>query len=135
MSPFIIGIFVVLHGLVHLLYVGQSARLFELQPGLVWPDGAWTFSRLLGDEATRSLANILNALVAIGFVAGGIAILASQTWWRPLVVGSAAFSAVIFILFWNGQLQRLDQQGAIGLLINVAIVVAVLILRWPNFAF
>jgi hypothetical protein len=47
-TRFRLGIFLVLHGLVHLLYFGQSARYFELKPGMTWPDGAWAFSRLLG---------------------------------------------------------------------------------------
>jgi hypothetical protein len=132
---FIIGAFIVLHGLVHLLYFGQSWRLFELQPGMTWPDGSWTFSKLVGDEATRLLASICCVLAAIGFVAGGLGILVRQAWWRPLVVGSAAFSAVIFILFWDGGMQKLDDKGGIGLLINIAILVALLMLRWPSFGF
>jgi hypothetical protein len=135
MLRFIFGVFFVLHGLVHLLYFGQSARLFELRPGMVWPDGAWTFSKLLGDEATRILASIACVLAAIGFAAGGIGLLVSQTWWRPVVVASAAFSAIIFILFWDGKMQKLDDKGGIGLLINLAILVAVLVLRWPHLGF
>ena len=133
MLTVITGIFIVLHGLVHLLYFGQSARYFELQPGMIWPDGSWAFSRLLGDEAGRNLASILLILVAIGFVAGGIGIFVRQAWWRPVVIGSAAFSALIFILFWDGIAQSLDDKGGVGLMINVAILVAVLILRWPDF--
>ena len=34
------AVFLILHGLVHLLYLGQSAGTFELQPGLNWPDGS-----------------------------------------------------------------------------------------------
>jgi len=124
-----------LHGLVHLLYFGQSWRLFELQPGLVWPEGSWAFSKLLGDETTRLLASISCVLAAIGFVVGGTGILLMQPWWRPVVVGSAAFSAIIFILFWDGKMQKLHDKGGIGLLINIAILVAVLILQWPNFEF
>jgi CHASE2 domain-containing sensor protein len=100
-----------------------------------WPEGSWAFSKLLGDEATRLLASICCILAAIGFVAGGTAILVRQAWWRPVVVGAAAFSAVIVILFWDGKMQKLDDQGGIGLLINIAILVAVLILRWPDFEF
>jgi len=37
MLTIILGIFCILHGLVHLLYAGQSRRLFELRPGMVWP--------------------------------------------------------------------------------------------------
>jgi hypothetical protein len=132
---FIIGGFIVLHGLVHLLYFGQSWRLFELQPGMVWPEGSLAFTKLLGDEATRLLASISLVLAAIIFAAGGIGILVRQAWWRPAVVGAAAFSAVIFILFWDGKMQRLDNQGGVGLLINLAILIAVLILRWPDFEF
>ncbi len=130
-----VGVFMVLHGLVHLLYFGQARRLFEVQPGLVWPDGSWAFSKLLGDETARWLASIACVVAAIGFVAGGIGIFVGQAWWRPLVVGSAAFSAAIFVLFWDGGLQRLDAKGAIAILINLAILVAVLLFRWPDFGF
>ena len=61
--------------------------------------------------------------------------LVMQAWWRPVVVGAAAFSAVVFILFWDGKLRKLDDKGGIGLLINVAILVAVLIWRWPELGF
>jgi hypothetical protein len=132
MFRIIFGVFIVLHGLVHLLYFGQSARYFELQPEMIWPDGSWAFSRLLGDEATRILASISYVLAAIGFVAGGIGILVRQAWWRPVVVGSAAFSAVIIVLFWDGVAQMLDDKGGIGLLINLAILAALLVLRWPH---
>jgi len=135
MLRFIFGAFIVLHGLVHLLYFGQSRRLFELRPGMVWPDGSWAFSKLLGDEATRWLANISYVLAAIGFAAGGLGILVGQAWWRPVVVISAAFSAVIVLLFWDGKMRKLDDQGLIALLINVAILVAVLILHWPDLGF
>jgi hypothetical protein len=135
MVRIIVGIFIVLHGLVHLLYFGQSQRLFELQPGLVWPDGSWAFSKLLGDETTRLLASASCVLAAIGFVAGGAGILARQSWWRLPVVSSAAFFTVMLILLWDGQMQRLSDKGAFGVLIDVTILVVVLILRWPDFGF
>ena len=135
MVRFVIGVFIVLHGLVHLLYFGQSRRFFELQSGMVWPDGAWAFSRLLGEGATRWLAGISCVLAAIGFVAGGAGILLGQAWWRPLTVASAVFSTAIFVLFWDGTMRRLDNQGAIAILINLAILVAVLVLGWPDFGF
>jgi hypothetical protein len=135
MLKFIVGVFMVLHGLVHLLYLGQSARYFELQPGMLWPDGSWAFSKLLGDDTVRLLANILLVLAAIGFVAGGAGVFVERAWWRPVVVGTAAFSAVVFVLFWDGGLQHLHDKGGIGILINLAILVAVLVLQWPHFEF
>jgi hypothetical protein len=132
---FIFGVFIVLHGLVHLLYFGHSQRLFELRPEMVWPDGSWAFSNLLGDEATRTLASIAYASAAIGFVAGGLGVLVSQAWWRPVIVASAAFSVVVIILFWDGKVQMLADKGGLGLLINLAILVALLVLQWPQLGF
>jgi hypothetical protein len=135
MVTFLVGLFVVLHGLVHLLYFGQSWRYFELQPGMVWPDGSWAFSKILGAKATRVTAGLACLLAAAGFVAAGLAIFLGQAWWRPLVVASAAFSALLYLLFWDGQLRKIADKGGIALLIDLAILVAVLGLRWPAFEF
>lgn len=131
MIRIIAGIFLVLHGLVHLLYFGQSARFFELQPGMIWPAGSWAFSKRLGDNATRKMASLLCVLAALGFVIGAVGLLASQSWWRAAVVAPAVLSAALYILFWNGQLQHLDHQGGIGVLLDAAILIAVLVFRWP----
>ena len=128
---YLFGIIIVLHGLVHLLYFGQSKKYFELKPRMLWPAGSWVFSRLLGNEAARNLASISLILAAMGLIFGGIGILASQAWWRPVVVAAAAFSSIVYLVFWNGSMQNLDTQGAIGILINAAILVAVLVFRWP----
>ncbi len=135
MIKYLLGAFLVLHGAVHLLYFGQSWRLFQLQPGLVWPDGSWAFSGLVGDNPTRVLTSVLLVVVALGLIVGGVAVLFAQGWWRPLVVGVLALSSVLYLAMWNGKLQGLANQGAIGLLINLAILLAVLGFRWPKLAF
>ena len=135
MLSILFGIFFVLHGLVHMLYFGQSARYFELQPGMAWPDGSWAFSRLLGDVATRNLAGILLVLAAIGFVVGGVGIFAKQAWWRPIIIAVAIFSSAIYLLFWDAGWSHLDNKGGVGILINLAILAALLIFQWPKFEF
>jgi hypothetical protein len=132
---FVIGIFLVLHGLVHLLYVAHSRRLLELGPEMDWPDRSWAFSKLLGDITTRLLASITYVFATLGFVAGGLGLFAGQAWWRPTIVTSAAFSGAFVLLFWDGKMQRLTDQGAIAVLINGAILIAVLVLGWPSFGF
>lgn len=127
----VLGIFFILHGLVHLLYAGQSLRLFELRPGMIWPDGSWLFSKLVGDGATRIMAGILLGLGALVLIAGGLGLILSGSWWRPVVVGASGFSALLFMLLWNGRFKVLDEQGAVGLLIDLLILVMVLILKWP----
>ncbi len=134
MLKFAIVLVVILHGMVHLMYFCQSQRIFELKTGMVWPDGSWAFRRLLGDSPTRSLASLSCLLAGILFVGGGLALLLGQTWWRPLIVGAAGVSVALYILFWDGKLQKLDAQGVIGLLISAAILASLLILRWPSSA-
>ena len=129
------GIFIVLHGLVHLLYFGQSARYFELQPGMLWPDGSWALSRLLGEVGNRNIASVLLVLAAAIFVAGGIGVFAKQVWWRPAIVVAAVFSSLIYLLFWDGGLSHLDNKGGIGILINLAILAALFLFRWPKLEF
>lgn len=135
MLSILFAIFFVLHGLVHLLYFGQSARYFKLQAGMIWPDGSWAFSRLLGDVENRSLASVLLVLAAIVFVAGGIGIIARQAWWRLLILVASVFSSIIYLLFWDGGWDHLDNKGGVGIFINLVILAALLVFRWPAFDF
>lgn len=130
MVRILFGIFMILHGLVHLLYFGQSTRRFELQPGMVWPDGSWVLSRFMGTDAVRNLGGILLILAAIGLVAGGIGILLGQGWWRNVTIGSAVFSAVTFLLLWDGVAKALPDKGGVAILINLAILLALLVFKW-----
>ena len=133
MIRILFGVFIVLHGLVHLLYLGQSARFFELQPGMVWPDGAWAFSKLLGNANTRMLANILLALAALVFIVGGVAVLARQDWWRMVIISAAIFSVAIYFLLWNGRFESLANNGWVGIFINLVILTTMLLFQWPKF--
>lgn len=132
MLRFFIGLFIVLHGLVHLWYVTLSQRLVEFQPEMGWSGRSWIFTNFLGDATTRTLASVLYVLATIAFVAGGVGIFARADWWRPMVVGSAIFSSAIILLFWDGSMQQLVEKGLIGLLINVGILVALLVFQWPS---
>jgi len=126
-----VSVFLALHGLIHLLYFAQSARIFELKPGMTWPAGSWALSRVLGDNATRTLASTFCVLVAAGFLMGAVGLLSSQSWWQRPVVASSGVSAVLFILCWNGQLQNIDGQGAVGLFLDALLLISILIFRWP----
>ena len=134
MIGILLGVFFVLHGLVHLLYTGQSWRIFELQPGMNWPDGALAF-RFLGDETTRNMAGIFLVLAAVGFVAGGAGIIFKLAWWRAGVVGVAVFSTIVYLLLWDGGWHSLDDKGLVGILINLAILATLLVFQWPRFDF
>jgi hypothetical protein len=131
MLTVLLGVSLVLHGLVHLLYAGQSLRFLELRSGLVWPDGSWAFSRLLGDETARLLASVPLGLIALGFIASGLVLLLSPDWWRPLTVSVTLLSTAVFVLHWDATSRALSDQGGVAILINLAILAAVLVVRWP----
>jgi hypothetical protein len=99
-----------------------------------WTRASWLFTPLLGDVATRWLASVLLVLVTIAFGVGTVGLLAQQAWWPPLVVASAACSTVAILLLWNGSMQMVVQKGLVGPKINMAILVALLVFRWPQVA-
>lgn len=129
MIAILLGVFIVLHGLVHLLYFGQSARFFTLQSGMIWPDNSWVFSKFLSPAVIRNLASIMLILAALGFIAGGTGMFLKQGWWQPMVVSACFLSFLIYMLFWDGNLEHLDNKGGVGILINLGILAGLILLR------
>jgi hypothetical protein len=125
------GIFLILHGLVHLLYMGQSIRLFELQPGMVWPDGSAVLARTIGDEPVRVIAAVLLITAAVGFALGGTGLIFRQEWWRPIILGISVLSSVIYLLLWDGRMKSLNDKGFVGIAINLAILLLILAFHLP----
>lgn len=126
------GIFVILHGLVHIWYVVLSQNLVEFKPDMGWTGESWLFTNLLGGPITRLAASICYALAAILFVISGIALISQAHWWRSVIITSAVFSAIVILLFWDGNSQLLIQKGILGLLINIGILFLVLVLKLPG---
>jgi hypothetical protein len=116
-----IGIFIILHGLVHLFYFAHSKRIFELRPGMEWPDNSLALSKFMGIKTIRDFTSLICSLVAVAFVISGIAYLAKAAWAINLAIISVFFSSLLFILLWDGRFKKLDNQGAIAILINISI--------------
>ena len=118
----------------NILELGREMRLTYLPPLMVYvAAGVSGLTAIVGTFFVKDYLGLsAEFLAALGFWAGGIAILSGQSWWQTMVAGSAAFSAAIFVLLWDGDLQKLHDKGAIAILLNLAILVAVLILHWPD---
>jgi hypothetical protein len=123
------------HGLVHLLYLGQSARIFELQPGMTWPDHSWVLAGLASPESIRPLASGACVAAAVGFVAGGLGLLAGRGWWQEVIAGSVVFATVAWVVFWDATTENLAGQGAIAIVINAAILLVILALPGTDLLF
>ena len=117
------GIFLILHGAVHILYVGQSARKFELQPEMTWPDESWVFSRFMPIYRVRILTNFLLIIAAIGFLVSAIALFADLNWFQFVLTITALYSSLVYLLNWDAKFKGMDHQGFVGILINIAVVV------------
>ncbi|MEK6481894.1 hypothetical protein WJR50_30405 [Catalinimonas sp. 4WD22] len=119
------AIFIILHGLVHLLYFGQSQRYFELKPGLQWPDRSWFLSRIQSEKMNRLQAGVFCIIGAIVLVISGFSLWWGKVWWTNITIIGLLFSSFIFLLFWNGKLKNLAEQGAYALLINLVILIVI----------
>lgn len=125
MARILIGVFLILHGLVHLLYFAISQKMVTLDhpvPG--WPERSLVLTNLLNETTTRLIASGLYLVATVLFVISGISILLRADWWNPFVVGAAVFSSVVVFLFWDGKFQQLPDKGFVGVLINLVILVA-----------
>ncbi len=121
------GVFLLLHGLVHGLYAGHSFGVFELQPGLRWPEESWLLRTFFSRRSIRYLGGILLGLVGMGFLGSGAGFLLSAGWWRGLLFLSTAISSGIYVLFWNGHFSQLPDQGLIALGINGGILLLLIV--------
>lgn len=118
----ILGIFLILHGIVFYLYVGQSARLYELKPGLTWPDDALLIPKILNRRTVRKMGVIFCVIGGTGFIISGVAALFGVEWWQICTIVICIFTSIVIILLWNGSLQKLSEQGLVGLIINLLIL-------------
>ena len=127
MFRILLGIFFILHGLVHLWYFTLSQRLVPFEPEMGWTGRSWLLTGILGDNMARTIASVLFVLATLGFVAGGAGYLADLGWWRTALIVSAVLSAVTTLAFWDGSAQYIVQKGLLGLLIDIGILLWLLV--------
>jgi hypothetical protein len=132
MLQFLYGIFIILHGLVHLWYVTLAQRWVPFEPDMGWTGNSWLLTNLIGDSTTRLLATVLYSLATIVFVIGGIGVFANTNWWPTMVGAGAIASSIGILLFWDGSFGLLVQKGLLGLMLNLAVLVALFIFNWPT---
>lgn len=111
MLIFLVGTFLILHGLGHLLYAAHSQRIIEMAPGLTWPDGSWVFSKLLSEDAARMVAGVGLLIITLGYVIAGICIYFKSGLWKPITIITSILSSLLFLFFWDGEFTRLPDKG------------------------
>jgi hypothetical protein len=91
MIRFLLGAFIVAHGLVTALIWASPSRADA-------PFRA-THSWLLGDA--RPVGVVLAVAAAVGFALTGIGVMTQQVWWAVTGMGAGAVALFLMILFFN----------------------------------
>lgn len=110
----VVGVLLVAHGLVHLLWFAPNT------------DSSWPFTldaRWIPEAARRPVAVVLVGLTIVTF-----ALLALAIWgvpvlgplWPGLAVAAATSSLLMLVVFWNAQL-------IVGVVIDVALLVVAVV--------
>jgi hypothetical protein len=123
MTRILIGVFLILHGLVHSgLAAAPIPKDPSSRPGSFFthPSRSWVLRRLhVSPGGVRAIGWLLVVMTTLGFVSAGLAalgvpLLAGAI--APLVVCSAMLSLVLLTVFWHSWL-------TLGVLIDLAILV------------
>ena len=96
-------------------------------PGRIkeWNGTSWILGSSVKGERLKKLMLILHVVAGIGTVDCAVAIAIAPLisgLWTPLAIVGASVGIVGFILFWDGQAKYLVQEGLIGALISLAIL-------------
>lgn len=126
----LIGIFVLLHGLVHMWYVTLTQGWVEFQANMGWTGKSWLLSNFLGDNIIRIVGTIFYGLSTIFFLVAGIGLLAKQDWPRSWMIAASVISSITIVVFWDGNSGMPVEKGLLGLLINLGILLAIFIFGW-----
>jgi hypothetical protein len=96
----VVGILLIAHGLVHLLYVAPVAR----DPGYPFSlDRSWLLpAALRRPVAVALLAAVVAAFLAAALAWWGVPGLAGA--WSPITIVAASLSLVLLIAFWDARL-------------------------------
>ena len=118
MLRIVAGLFLIAHGLVHLLYFApppEDDPRYPFVPGDRW------FARALGLQTgtAKAVAGTIAVICAIAFAVSGIALLANAAVWEPAAVIGSGISVVLFALFFHRWL-------VFGIAIDLAIIASVL---------
>ncbi len=124
---YLIAVVVVGHGFIYVNF--SLGRLPDALKG--WRGNSWLLGNVVTGERLKTLAFTLHAVAGIGILAAGIAVAFAPTvprLWRPLAIVGSALAILAFAAFWDGQSQRLVQQGVIGTVLSLLLLLSAIAL-------
>jgi hypothetical protein len=132
MLVWIYALFIFGHGITHMVYTSLAMGwLPELKNQSTWSGASWLMTGSLGLPATRILGAIFFTAITALFAITAGAIAFKQPWATTWLLWTAVASSLGFILFWDGSLEGLVSKGLIGLAINIGLLIALLVFKFP----
>lgn len=122
MSSIIKGTFVLFHGLVHIWFFFLAARLVEFKTEMGWTGKSWLLSAIGSELFIQKIAILLYLASTVLFILSAFGIWFQSAWQEKLLIISAIVSSFTILLFFDGSFSFIIQKGAIGLIINVIII-------------
>jgi hypothetical protein len=130
-TQYLAALLVFCHGLV---YIGVGAMLPAPVTG--WNGHSWLLGYSITTSQLTKLSIGLYLLAGITTLACAVSIglpWVFPGWWRPLAIAGAAVGIVAFAVFWDGQTRLLIEEGALGAIISLVLLVVAMAFR-PAFS-
>lgn len=125
-------LFVFLHGLAHMVYTALASGWIPAAEGVEnWTGTPWLLSRTLSTQGTRGAGPIIFTALTVVFVIAAAGLALRQRWATTWVAVAAVASCGALLAFWDGNLQSLTEKGVVGLIINIILLVALFVFRYP----
>lgn len=132
MLHIVLGVFLILHGAVHLWYVAMARGLITADADTIWNGKSWLLTGTLGDQMTMTLATIVHSVTTLVFVVAGVGLVAQQEWFASSAIAGAILSLAAIVSFWDGRPDHPVEKGLLGIIIDIGILVAILYFEWPS---
>jgi hypothetical protein len=124
--PYALAFLLFLHGFI---YVRVGSMLPD--PIKEWTGTSWLLGHAVSDRHLGTLAVGLHVVAGMALIACAAAIGVPWLvpgWWRPLAMIGGALGVAAFAVFWDGQTRLLVEEGALGALISLALLVGAIFL-------
>lgn len=122
---YLIAFVVFCHGFIHV-------RIGSALPGpiKVWRGSSWLLRSAVTDGRLKALVVGLHVFAGLAILACAAAIGFAPSipgWWRPLAICGAAVGISAFAIFWDGQTQFLIEEGVIGAVVSLILLLSAVI--------
>lgn len=126
---YLVAFVVACHGLTYLLFGVFVPRGSEGWRVEGWKGSSWLLGGAVAGEGLKALASALHVAAGVATLGCALAIALAPPlagWWPPLAVAGGLLGLAGFAVFWDGQVRLLAQEGAVGALIGLGLLLAAL---------